>query len=227
MRQHRFIVDSNLTPGSLVISDQDLVAQWRTVLRLVAGDHLILTDGRGLEAEAVIDSYNKDSAVVTIGHVTDDFQSDRPHLTLCCAVLKKENFELVCQKATEIGVGTIIPVVTTRTVKLGLNFDRLVKIVKEAVEQSGQAIVPEIKEISEFEDIINIEVGRKIIFDKSGKRFEKGKNNPRTAILIGPEGGFDEKEIKMAEDNGWEVVSLGSSTLRAETAAIIASYLAC
>lgn len=226
MRRHRFIVDMKLESGSVVITDPELVSQWRSVLRLVPGDPLILVDGRGSEAEGVLDSYGKDSAVVTVMNITQVAASDRSEVTLCCAVLKKENFELVCQKATEIGVTKIIPVVTARTVKLGLNFDRLEKIVKEAAEQSGQVVVPELGEITDFEDILAIEARRKIIFDKSGEKFVPDDKAETQAILIGPEGGFEEREIELAQEAGWEVRSLGASTLRGETAAIIASYVA-
>ncbi len=226
MRQHRFIIDTKLTLGSVVITDKELVSQWRSVLRLSPGDPLILGDGKSQEAKAVLDGYGKDGATVTISRVCDAQLSDKPEVTLYCAILKKENFELVCQKATEIGIRKIVPVITARTVKLGLNFDRLEKIVKEAAEQSGQIVVPDIGEMMEFGETLSIRADRKIIFDKSGDKFITDRSNKSLVILVGPEGGFEEKEIELAKEAGWEVKSLGNSTLRGETAAIIASYVA-
>jgi 16S rRNA (uracil1498-N3)-methyltransferase len=147
-------------------------------------------------------------------------------VTLFCAVLKKENFELVVQKATECGVSKIIPIITARTVKTGLNLERLQKIAREASEQSGRSTVPEISEPISFDE--SLEMTRqndlKILFDISGKFLGKtSKNSP--AIWIGPEGGWTPEEIKKATQNNFKIASLGPNTLRAETAAIVATYM--
>ncbi len=228
MKLHRFIVGS-LSPGQSQLDDQELYNQWKNVLRLEAGASILLTDGQGQEAQATIAAYQGNKILVEVGKVkTIDF-GDSNQVVLCCAILKKENFELVCQKATEIGVSQIIPVLTTRTVKLGLNEERLNKIIKEAAEQSGRVVVPTLNSITAWSEVISVSgFDHKIIFDKQGDSPEirAGGKNKKIAILVGPEGGFTDEEITEARQVGWEVKSLGQNILRGETAAIVATYLA-
>ena len=144
------------------------------------------------------------------------------------AILKKDNFELAVQKATECGVSNIIPVITERTIKTGLNTERLEKIVKEASEQSGRSIVPKILETMELKEALQhgTKNEEKVIFHLVKENYEPKKNVTTVSIFIGPEGGFTEKEINLAKESGYEVASLGDLTLRGETAAIVATYRA-
>ena len=228
MRLHRFIVD-NLIAGQIQLDNQELYNQWKNVLRLEPGAEILLTDGRGQEAPAKILSYQAKQVLVDIGKVKTVDIGDNNQVTLCCAVLKKENFELVCQKATETGVSQIIPVVTTRTVKLGLNEERLQKIIKEAAEQSGRVTVPILSPITDWVAVISLSgFDRKIIFDKQGDKLDGSDElkNKKIAILVGPEGGFTDEEVTEARQAGWEVKSLGQNILRGETAAIVSAYWA-
>lgn len=227
MKVHRFVIDK-LEFGQRLLSDPELYNQWKNVLRLEPGAEVLLTDGQGQEAEAVIVDYQAKQVLVDIREIkTIDF-GDSNQVTLCCAVLKKENFELVCQKATEIGVSQIIPVVTARTVKLGLNEERLHKIIKEAVEQSGRVTMPILNPITNWSEVISLAgFDRKIIFDLVGDKWgiDNKLKNKKIAVLVGPEGGFTEDEVEEAKQAGWEVKTLGLNVLRGETAAIVASYL--
>lgn len=227
MKLHRFIV-SNLVAGQIQLDDQELYNQWKNVLRLEPGVEILLTDGQGQEALAKIVTYQAKQVLIDIGEVKIIDMGEGNQVTLCCAVLKKENFELVCQKATEIGVSQIIPVVTDRTVKLGLNEERLQKIIKEAVEQSGRVTVPILNQITNWSEVLTLsDFDRKIIFDKQGDGLETGHQlkNEKIAILVGPEGGFTAEEIVEAKQVGWEVKNLGFNVLRGETAAMVATYL--
>jgi 16S rRNA (uracil1498-N3)-methyltransferase len=142
--------------------------------------------------------------------------------------LKKSNFELVVQKATEIGVGEIVPILCKNTVKTGLNLKRLEKIAKEAAEQSKRVTLPKIEKILSFKEAIekarNFDL--KILFDISGKNpsFLKRKVK-NVAIFIGPEGGWDKSEIELAKKENFEILNLGKLNLRSETAAIVSSFL--
>ncbi len=154
---------------------------------------------------------------------------------LYCAMLKRENFELVVQKATECGVAEIVPIVTARTVKLGLKIDRLQKIAREAAEQSGRGIVPEIFDpMSLKESIVHAKQNNaNILFEPSGSHFlgtlvpfrlDATKVAMNRGLFIGPEGGWTDDEVDQMRGAGYHVVSLGPRVLRAETAAIVAVF---
>jgi len=225
MRLHRFFIDKHLTVGDIRLIDSELINQWKNVLKLAVGDRVVLIEEGVAEGEAVINLVTKKEVVVSVENINKTQRQDR-EVTLYCAILKKDNFELVCQKATEIGITSIVPVVTNRTVKLALNQDRLNKIVKEASEQSGRMSIPKISEMINFDDLLKKSLdGQKIILNMSGDK----KISPREDkinILIGPEGGFTEEEVAKAEQSDWQTLSLGENTYRAETAAIVATYLA-
>ena len=231
MKTHRFIVSFELKSGILELKDPELVNQVRNVLKLKAGEKIILSDGSGHEAIADVKGYGKDFMEVEAGEIV--FNDNEPDINavLYCAILKRENFELVVQKATEIGIKEIVPIITERTIKLNIRQDRLVKIIKEASEQSGRGKVPILHEPVNFaesvgkageENILNI------FFDRSGESFsglERPDNVGRIGIWIGPEGGWTDKEIGLAQKARFKTINLGKLTLRAETAAITASYV--
>ena len=227
MRLHRFIGDFDLSQKTLAITDGEVVSQWRNVLRLVTGDTVLLCDGQGQEARAVILDINKSEARVNIESVETPEREARKKATLFCALLKRENFELICQKATELGIARIVPLITTRTVKTGFNRERIVKIIREACEQSGRTTIPELAEpITLAEAVINAAPGSAAFFDLSGQELAtEDYARDITSCFIGPEGGFTEEEVAAAKAAGLVIASLGKLTLRGETAAIVASYL--
>ena len=227
MKIHRFIIQNNLKTDNLEIVDQEIVGQIKNVLRLKVGEEVIVGDGKGKEILAEIKEIGKSSIVLKINQVKENNNEPKNSVTLYCAVLKKENFELVTQKATEVGIKNIIPVISERTIKLGLNKERLEKIAKEAAEQSGRGVVPVISEPMSFEKAVESasREGSSFLFDSSGEVFKENSLNGEVSAFIGPEGGWTERELSLARSNGLSIVSLGKLTLRAETAAIIASYL--
>lgn len=222
MKIHRFIGDFKLMQNELEITGE-IAHQIIKVLKLEKGEKIELCDGKGLNALCIIRSMRKNSLVVEVEMVGED-EVETKKVSLYCAVLKKENFELVVQKATECGVSKIIPIITSRTVKTGLSIERLKKIAKEAAEQSGRSTVPEISEPIEYIKSLEQVNGKNILFDISGEPL-KEKNYSETNIWIGPEGGWTPDEIQKAKTAGFQIASLGKNTLRGETAAIIATYL--
>jgi 16S rRNA (uracil1498-N3)-methyltransferase len=229
MRLHRFFVDADLTRAEINVLDADLLHQWEKVLRLQSGDHVILCDGKGMESEATLLSLDAKHAKVNVlgAHLV----TAEPHqlVILYCSVLKRENFEWVTQKAVEVGVHRIVPIIATRTVKTGLKMDRLRIIAREAAEQSGRGIIPEITEPIELDQALEKAKNQQNIFFHTIIHEQTSKpTNQQTpvGIWIGPEGGWTEEEVDHARKNGFTISSLGKLTLRAETAAIIASYLA-
>jgi 16S rRNA (uracil1498-N3)-methyltransferase len=132
------------------------------------------------------------------------------------------------QKAVEAGVHRVIPVVTARTVKLGLKIDRLAKIAQEAAEQGGRGIVPEISEPIKFKYAIKLAAEHDVnyFFDAEGEEYSRPKLLSATVgVWIGPEGGWEDFEIEAARQSNFVIASLGKLVLRAETAATVAVYL--
>ena len=213
-----------LAAGSADVKDAELFHQWKDVLRIPVGGAVVLSDGKGREANARIVAYGRSSATLAIDEPRVSSIEGRV-VTLYAALLKRENFELVLQKATEVGVARVVPVVTARTVKLGFKKDRAEKIVREAAEQSGRATVPVIEEPTRFADAVKSATGSHAFFHVSNDRNADCRLTV-DGIWVGPEGGWTDEEVHMAREAGFEIASLGDLTLRAETAAIVASYLA-
>ncbi len=231
MKVHRFIGNFNLDKKISAITDKEIYNQIKNVLRLRPGEEIILGDGKGREARAEIKDFGKQSVSVNVLRTEANQNEPEMKAVLYAAVLKKENFELVAAKAVEAGVVEIVPVITARTVKTNLRVDRLEKIIREAAEQSGRGILPVVGKILKFSEALAHaeENDANLFFEIHAPRFEQRKLaidvSRRVGVWIGPEGGWDEEEIKMAEEKNFQIVSLGKLTLRAETAAIIATYL--
>lgn len=231
MKFHRFIRDFDFSKKVITISDKEICNQIKKVLRFGVGDKIILGDGKLNEALVKITVLRKGEVVGEILQVSQNQNESSVHVVLYCSILKRENFELVVQKAVEVGVAEIIPLVTKRTVKLNLKRERLEKIIREAAEQSGRGRVPVLHNVLDLKKAMDGASRNDInlFFDVSGQIFDDNSlemsHYRRVGIFIGPEGGWDEKEIELAKEKKFKIVSLGKLTLRAETAAIIASYL--
>ncbi len=228
MRLNRFYIKFSPTEKNLIIEDDNVVNQLRNVLRLEIGATIQIFNGTGSEALGVVESIEKKKAVIRLDDVFDSKPMPENRVILYCAILKKENFELVTQKATEIGVAEIVPVITERTVKLGLNMERLNKIIVEACEQSGRGYLTKISEPVEFEKSLEQAQGNdaNLFFDFSKTKIAGKKISGQIGLFVGPEGGWSEGEVAIAKNDGCKIVSLGENVLRAETAAIVGSYLA-
>ncbi len=254
MRRHRFIGHFDLTQPALAINDSEFYNQIKNVLRLAPGEELILADGNENEAHAIISTIEPGVITVKLNRLQHNTNEPTRSVTLYCAILKRENFEWVVQKATEVGVKTIVPITTKRTIKLGLRPDRLEKISKEAAEQSGRGVVPQLHATLTFDQAIahaqsNAQnyfldvngIPSSVIANPfDGIRVNSAKqsqdpdcrvattprNDNSVGIFIGPEGGWDPAEIEIARLKNFIITSLGPLTLRAETAATIAAYLA-
>lgn len=210
------------------ITDPKIIKQIKVVLRLEKGDEIILSDGKGREARTTLARISAEKITGTVNKINNpasavSFGVARK-VNLYLAILKKENFELAVQKAVECGVSKIIPIITERTIKTGLNIARLEKIILEASEQCGQNVVPTLSPILDFKDAIMDAEGEKIIFHPIGKTYGVNQKTKITSIFVGPEGGFTENEINLAKNSGFIIASLGALTLRGETAAIIGTY---
>jgi 16S rRNA (uracil1498-N3)-methyltransferase len=174
MKIHRFIGSFDFSKKELAIKDAKIVNQIKNVLRLKVGELIELCDGKHISAMTEIIEVRKNIIVVKKAPISFGIEAPttsvgKNFVTLFCSILKKENFELVVQKATECGVSKIIPIITARTIKTGLNLERLQKIAKEASEQSGRITVPEISEPINFNEAIKNIEKKNILFDTSGE----------------------------------------------------------
>ncbi|HJT17799.1 MAG TPA: RsmE family RNA methyltransferase, partial [Thermoanaerobaculia bacterium] len=145
-------------------------------------------------------------------------------ISLAMSIINLDKFEFVLQKATEIGAQSFIPLITDRMEmrieRVRGKDERWRKIVLEAVKQSGRSKIPTIEPPIQFDEAIARD-GHKIVFDADAEP-QTTENRQQTTLFIGPEGGFSERELTLARENGASFEQLGPRRLRAETAAIAA-----
>lgn len=234
MKIHRFFISDNLVPESnLILRDAGVVRQIKTVLRVREGEEIALFNDRGQEARARIADLSGNHIECRIEEVVQRTADTPIAATVYCAILKRENFEWVAQKVTEIGACALVPCLTAHTVKQRIVPERIATIMREAAEQSGRATVPFLHDSLSFVDALDAACAQSaacIFLDPRGTPIEKYKhqaNREKTvSVFIGPEGGWSDEEYAYAQQRGAEIVSLGGTVLRAETAAIIGAYVA-
>ncbi len=220
MRLHRFYTKEKIGNNSEIeISEERIVHQVRNVFRLGVGDRVIVFDGSGFDFESEIIKIDKKVLLLTVLKKEKVFVPEKK-LTLFMSVIKKENFELVCEKATELGVTEIIPIVTERTLMKNLNRERIEKILVEASEQCGRGDVPELGELVNLQDVI-FNTENLLVADFGGVAISNIPDSKFYNLLIGPEGGWSEEDRKKFKEKKVNIVTLGETVLRAETAAIV------
>lgn len=225
MRVHRFYTSTPITNNKFDITDRDIIHQWKSVFRYNVGSQVILFDGSGTDYLCMITSLRNLGATVEVIE-NKEISMKRNNVFLCMALVKKDNFELIAQKVTEIGVTHIVPILCEHSEKRKLNFERLNKIVLEASEQSGRGDIPTIHEVMKIEEVFKkgILPQEKIVLHPEGdtlKKYLSGLHEAKSfAVFVGPEGGFTPKELELLKSYNVPIVSLGSQILRAETAAI-------
>ncbi|HRY62584.1 MAG TPA: RsmE family RNA methyltransferase [Candidatus Paceibacterota bacterium] len=228
MRLHRFYIKTDLSGDKITIVDKETINQIKNVFRLRKGDQFMIFNDKKEEVVATIKNISSDELSAEVSKKIKNDSEPQNKVNLYLSILKKENFELVVQKATEVGVSKIIPVISARTVKMNLNIERLQKIAKEAAEQCGRQNIPEISEPIKIREAFEeaAKNGVTLFFDRYGEDISTWKPGFQVNIFIGAEGGWDEWEVELAKEKGFHIASLGKLTLRGETAAIIATYLA-
>lgn len=228
MKIHRFIGDFDLNQKNIIVTDKTLIHQISRVLKLELGEKIALSNGDGLENIYTIKDINKNEVTLETNAKPITTPKTKVEVTLFMAILKKENFETVVEKATELGVKEIVPIITARTIKQNINIDRLQKIALEASELSGRGEVPKINEVANFDDILKRrgEFNEGWIMERGEEKNKESDSVKTRAIIVGPEGGFTKEEIEKALSNGFEPVSLSPLTFRGETAGIIGTYIA-
>lgn len=236
MRLHRFFTTEKIDEKNpFTINSTELVNQVRRVFRLREGDSIVLFTGTQIDYECKIDGYDTESTIVSDKsirlHVTSTKRSrysPQQRIFLCAAITKKDTFEWIVEKATELGATDIIPVIAERSEKKSLSDVRLKKISIEASEQSGRGSIPMIHPImglvavDDFLKNLNEKVLQKIVFHTEGEGLRVSdidKSKP-VAVFIGPEGGWSPQELEMFHRQNISIRCLGSQVLRSETAVI-------
>lgn len=209
-----------------VILTADETRHLRDVLRLRTGEKIHVFDGAGREFSCEIESVSKkETSLKIIEETALSAPESNLDLTLAVALLKGEKFDLVVQKAVELGVSKIVPLDTKRAdVKLKdaeKKSERWRKIILEASKQTGRARLMQIEPPMDFEKFVKIANGAKILFaERSGTNFQTIKADEKITAVVGAEGGWEEAEIDFARSNGFQIITLKGRILRAETAAI-------
>jgi 16S rRNA (uracil1498-N3)-methyltransferase len=234
VKLHRFY-DAVRTPenfdksGFFTVPDPALVNQLKKVFRFHVGDTVIVFNGDGQDHQCVIKEFTRDSVVFQKQKSEPSrFMAPR-EAWLCASVVKKDNFEWIAEKATELGVSHIVPVLSDRSEKKSLNMERVNKIVVEAAEQSGRGDIPAVHEIFDLEKSIQYIKEKSpdaqiVAFHTEGElvQDEVLDKSAAIAVFIGPEGGWSEGEVEMFHRLAIPLVSLGKQVLRAETAVVAA-----
>jgi len=200
------------------------------VLRLEKGDEIMLVDGRGGFYTAEISDPNPKRCDVTVVKSEQNFGERRFQVHLAIAPTKNiERIEWFLEKATEIGINRVIPLLCRYSERKEIKNERLEKVMVSAMKQSLKAYLPQLDDLTKFKDLINQPFeGQKFIAHCEEQHRDLLKNlvvpNQNYLILIGPEGDFSTDEIEMALKAGFQPVSLGESRLRTETAGLVACH---
>jgi len=225
-----FFCIESLKDSSLILSE-DTSKHIIQVLRMQKGEKVLLTDGKGKKAEAEIVDDNRKRCAVKI--IATEIEKERQHkVAIAISLIKNASrFEWFLEKATEIGVNEIIPLICERTEKEKFRFDRMQNILISAMVQSQQTWLPVLHEPTDFKKIISeTNYQQKFIahcLEEKKQQLSSVNNHFSSIILIGPEGDFAPKEIGLALQNNFQPVALGETRLRTETAGLVAAALLC
>lgn len=221
---HQFFVDSTLVLDEPVTLSADILRQVKTVLKLHPDEKVWLSDGQRLVEGTLQSNYT------VLPHRVLSTLIQRKPITLYAALIRKERFEWMLQKATELGVEHIVPVIMERNVVKWEDEpkkqQRYHAILREAAEQCHRVDIPtleapvKLKTIAEKHPDVAL-----VAYEQTEQTVSLAKvplEGTSVGILIGPEGGISPNELVMLQKNGWIPVGLGPRILRAETAALVA-----
>tara|TARA_B100000900_G_scaffold409560_1_gene425706 strand:- start:772 stop:1485 length:714 start_codon:yes stop_codon:yes gene_type:complete len=194
------------------------------VLRLKKGDTVILLDGKSQGYFGVIDQIKPKFLTGTIKKTIKNFGENQNAVHISPGLLKKNRFEILLEKATELGVKEIHPIIMERSVKTKINIDRCNKILVSAAKQCRRSFFPILHQPKDLQTLFNINEGCKYYACHLNANFTlfnyKSALKYPSNLIIGPEGGFSETELDIMKNRGVLFFHLGNRRLRAETAAL-------
>ena len=236
----KFFVDPSAISGShIYIEDKNDLHHLTKVLRGKVGMKIDISDGDEWEYETELEELTADCATLKILDKQKFASEPEVRVTLFQGVPKASKMETVIQKTVEIGVDSIVPVFMDRTVvvekgNFGKKLDRWQKIADEAVKQCKRGMIPQVRENCTFKEMMGQLADYDLVIcpyenedgysmkDCLRRLAEAGETPKKVAIIIGPEGGFADKEIDALKDFGAEIITLGKTILRTETAGLVA-----
>jgi 16S rRNA (uracil1498-N3)-methyltransferase len=226
----RLYVEQPLQPGTVVPLGDGPLHYFRTVLRRQTGDRLRVFNGRDGEFLAEITALDKKAGAITPRERIREQPDTRRKIQLAFAPIKKHRLDFLIEKAVELGVTNLHPVLTARTINRHINEERLRAQIVEAAEQCGRLDVPTLHGICNLkEKLRNGLPGGRVLWcsERPGPEPISIDSKESCAFIIGPEGGFDDEEAALlGHAPGIEPVSLGNTVYRAETAALVCLALA-
>lgn len=222
-KQHRFLVAEIPTSERFSISEKELVHLIRTVLKIAPGESCRLFSSNSDDLSVKVVSVDKDSVIFE--KITIEPKVQIPiTVTAALSITKRDTFEMMVQKLTELGVHTILPIISDRTIKQALRLDRLQKISDEAMEQSGHSQRVLVCEPKTLEVILVDNRDIKSFYFDTDTKESLSKDGGPVLFYVGPEGGWSDREKELFKIHGVSPATLGNTVLRAETAAIVATY---
>ena len=234
---HRFFVDPQHFSGDRIVLPADIAHQIRNVLRLRPGTAVLILDNSGFEYEVLLRQVDRQQVVGEAVAKRPSPNEPAVHLTLYQALMKRDKFEWVLQKGTEIGVSEFVPIVTQRSLVQDVDIKtnkqaRWHKIITEAAEQSRRGRIPELHPPQTLAQALENHPAHPglIAWEEEESlslrgALAGGERPSHISLFIGPEGGFATEEVEAAQAAGIQSITLGKRILRAETAALVASAL--
>lgn len=231
---HRFFVKPTVIKALEVHLEGDTAYQLRTVLRLRAGDEIVVLDNSGREWLVELTRIDKNGVGGRIIEARQAGAEPKLQITLYQGTLKAAKFEWILQKGTELGVSEFVPMICQRSVvreetDLEKKRSRWESIIREAAEQSGRGRLPRLGQPVALAEAVDQARAAELILmpwemapEPSLKQALTALQPARVALFIGPEGGFTAEEAQLAQTAGAQLVTLGPRLLRAETAALAA-----
>lgn len=231
MARRRFYVPGDAIRGGIAVLPPEQAHHLRDVLRLSSGDAVEIIDGSGAGYSGEIELRGTDVVVGSLQPLPSERTSTR--IVLAAALIKPARFEWILEKAAELGVSEIIPLITHFSEikipkeRIETRLERWRRIIQESVKQCRRLDTPDLRVPRDFSDFIQESAFasylRILFYEKAAGVWRAPDALPdRVIICIGPEGGWESREVDQARAAGYEIAGLGPLTLRAETAAIAA-----
>ena len=228
MHTPRIYVDADLAPNTTVTIEAGKHHHLRNVLRLKAADAVILFNGQGGEYGAEVQAITKQATQITT-LTYDPINRESPlHICLLQGILKRDAMINALQRATELGVSKIIPIQTQhlseKRVQLAGRWEAWQAVIEQSSEQCGRTQLPELAPLTRYTEAVsmtqNADFDLQLLAHLGApeSRTPPATTPKRIAVAIGPEGGFSDAEVTLAEANGFRAYTLGARILRAETA---------